>query len=104
MDIVQKRVCKREMVSNVHRDEMLLVVLAATDIPLDPESVAATYDTPVEDWRVALERLEGRGDVEEVGNGLYRLTHSGREKARPRGPGNTAPELPRRDVVGTGRR
>lgn len=83
------------MGTNLHREEMLLVVLAATEIPLDPESVAATYDTPVEEWRVAVRRLESQGDVKEVGNGLYRLTKSGQEKARPRGTGRSTPKLPR---------
>lgn len=88
------------MRANLHREEILLVVLAATEIPLDPESIAATYDTPVAEWRIALQRLRHRGDVEEVGDGLYRLTKAGQEKAQPRGGGGTRLPLPDARVAG----
>lgn len=71
------------MASNERREELVLGILAQTGVPLDPESVAATYDTPLENWESVFERLESTGDVERVGDGLYRLTIFGQERVRP---------------------
>lgn len=77
------------MSSNVQRDLVALVVLAETDIPLDAESLAVTYDTPVAEWRAALERLEAAGDVREVDEGLYQPTDAGRNRVLMRGSDRT---------------
>lgn len=73
------------MSPKVHRDEVLLVLLAKVEIPLDPESVAATYDIPLVEWKTTFEQLEDDGDIEHVEDGLYQLTSNGREKLRVRG-------------------
>ncbi len=73
------------MVTDCHREELVLVLLSSVAIPLDAQSVAATYDTPVEDWEAAFARLERDGYVEHVGDGLYRLTTAGKTAALPRG-------------------
>ena len=76
------------MASNVHREEVLLVVLANSDIALDADSIAATYDTPVDEWRDSFRRLERKGLVEPLGDGLYALTAEGEKQVAPRGPGD----------------
>ena len=78
------------MATDLHRDELLLVLLASADIALDAESVAATYHTSVEEWRRSLERLEEEGLVESLGDGLYVLTTEGEKQVAPRGtPGGS---------------
>lgn len=74
------------MATDLHRDELLLVLLANADIALDATSVAATYDTSVEGWRESLRRLEAQGLVEPMGDGLYALSAEGKEQVAPRGP------------------
>lgn len=74
------------MVTDVHRDEMLLILLADADIVLDAESIAATYGTDVAEWRASLRRLDRQDLVEQVGTGLYGLTAEGENRVLPRGP------------------
>lgn len=73
------------MVTDRHREELVIVLLSSVGVPLDAKSVAATYDTPVEEWEAAFDRLERDGYVEYVGNGLYRLTPAGKTAGRSRG-------------------
>ncbi len=73
------------MSSNVDLDNVVLFVLSQTNLPLDPESIAVTYDLPIAEARAAFERLEAAGDVEQVETGLYRLTESGERKLLTRG-------------------
>lgn len=73
------------MTTNSYRGEMLLVLLSENGIPLDPESVAATYNTPVEEWQATFDRLEENGDIEQVADGLYYLTRTGQNKTFLRG-------------------
>lgn len=80
------------MVADLHREETLLVVLSTAGIALDAESIAATYGSAVVEWRRSLHRLERKGLVVVVDDGLYVLTPEGRDRVRSRGPsGGTIP-------------
>lgn len=75
------------MVSEAHREEVVLRLLETTGVPLDPESVAATYHRPVTEWRSAFEQLVDDGEIEAVGDGLYRprsVEPAGADPARTR--------------------
>lgn len=78
------------MVSEPHREEVVLVLLSSVEIPLDAQSIATRYGTSVEQWSETLERLERNGYVRDVGDGLYRITPQGRAKIRPRGGASCA--------------
>lgn len=73
------------MATDLHREEVLLVLLANAGIALDAESIAATYHTPVVEWRRSFRRLEQKGLVTAVENGLYALTAAGEKEVAPRG-------------------
>lgn len=74
------------MATDLHREEVLLVLLANAGIALDAESIAATYDTPKVEWRRSFRRLEQMGLVATVDVGLYALTPEGEKEVAPRGP------------------
>lgn len=73
------------MSTNQHREEFLLILLGNAGIALDAESIAATYDTSIDEWQAPMNRLSQRGLVEPLGDGLYSLTSEGEEAVAPRG-------------------
>lgn len=74
------------MATDLHREELLMALLANAGIALDAESIAATYDLSVVVWRRSFRRLEEKGLVKAVGDGLYVLTAEGENEVAPRGP------------------
>ena len=73
------------MVSELHREEVVLVLLSTVEIPLDARSIATRYGTSVEEWDETLCQLERKDLVRDVGDGLYRITAQGRSKIESRG-------------------
>lgn len=78
------------MVSELHREEVVLVLLSSVEIPLDAQSIATRYGTSVEEWAETLDGLERKGLVRDVGDGLYRITTQGRSKIESRGGASRA--------------
>ncbi len=73
------------MVPDHHREELVLLLLSRLEGPLDADSIAATYDTPVDGWAETLAALEADGYVEQVEDGLYALTAKGETATVTRG-------------------
>lgn len=82
------------MVSEPHREEVVLVLLSSVEIPLDAQSIATRYGTTVEEWVETLDALERSGHVRDVGNGLYAITEKGRSAIEPRGGPTRADRRP----------
>lgn len=78
------------MVSELHREEVVLVLLSSVEIPLDAQSIATRYGTSVEEWAETLDGLERKGLVRDVGEGLYRITAQGRSTIESRGGASRA--------------